>query len=169
MTQAPFEMRTARAADGAAMLALLQQVCAEGDTLPFVERVDASLIDEVWLAAAGCMLALDPSDASVLGMYRLGSNMPGRGAHIASATYLVAANARGKGIGRALVADSLLKATALGFRGMQFNQVVAGNVAAVALYESMGFAVTGRTPGGFRDDRSGFVDTLIMFRPLGAA
>jgi ribosomal protein S18 acetylase RimI-like enzyme len=45
--------------------------------------------------------------------------------------------------------------------------VVASNTAAVALYESMGFAVIGRTPGGFRHDQFGLVDTLIMFRPLG--
>lgn len=162
-----FGLRAARTEDRAAMLSLLQQVSAEGDTLPFIDHIDTDMIDDVWLSATGCMLAIDHADGSLLGMHRFGSNMPGRAAHIASATYVVASAARGRGIGRALVADSLARAAATGFQAMQFNLVVSSNAAAVALYQSLGFAVTGRTPGGFRHDQLGLVDTLIMFRPLG--
>lgn len=165
-TAAGFTLRAAAHADAAAMLHLLRSVSAEGDTLPFDEPFDAAMIEEVWLAAAGCTLAVDQHDGSLLGMHRFGRNMPGRAAHIASATYVVARAARGRGIGRALVADTLARAAAAGFHGMQFNLVVASNTAAIALYESLGFVVTGRTPGGFRHAQTGLVDTLIMFRPL---
>ena len=51
-------------------------------------------------------------------------------------------------------------------RGIQFNAVVATNVYAVALYEDLGFSVTGRIPGGFRHPEHGFVDLLIMYCDL---
>lgn len=43
---------------------------------------------------------------------------------------------------------------------------MATNVYAVALYEDLGFSVTGRVPGGFRHPEHGFVDLLIMYCDL---
>lgn len=49
------------------------------------------------------------------------------GAHVVNAGYMVSENARGKGIGKAMAAFSLVEAKRLGFRGMQFNLVVKTN------------------------------------------
>lgn len=161
---AQVELRQAAAGDAGAMLALLRAVCAEGDALPFTEGIDEQLIASQWLAARGCVLAW--ADGRLLGMYRFGANMPGRGAHVASATFLVSEAARGQGLGRRLVAHCLQAARDAGFEAMQFNQVLATNTAALALYRSMGFRRVGRIPRAFRHARLGPVNAYILYRVL---
>lgn len=158
------ELRAAANGDAAAMLALLRSASSEGDALPFVDGLDAGFVDAQWLRAPGCVVACRGGD--LLGMYRYGANIPGRGAHVCSATYVVAQAARGQGIGRALVVHSLAAARDAGYRAMQFNQVVSTNYAALALYRSLGFAEVGCIPDAFRHDRLGFVPAYVMYRAL---
>jgi len=49
---------------------------------------------------------------------------------------------------------------------MQFNAVVATNLATVRIWRAEGFAVVGRLPGAFRHPREGEVDLLVMYRRL---
>ncbi|AVR97039.1 GNAT family N-acetyltransferase [Pseudoduganella armeniaca] len=158
-------LRTATPMDAPAMLALLRSVTTEGDTLPFHDDVGADFIDGQWLGAAGCVLACQGD--SLLGMYRYGANMPGRGSHVATATFLVAHAARGCGLGRMLLAHCLDTARAAGFCAMQFNQVVATNHAALALYRSVGFRRVGRIPGAFAHPQQGYVAAYVMYLDLG--
>lgn len=158
------ELREATRGDAHAMLALLRAVCAEGDALPFIDGLDLALIDSQWFGAAGCVLAW--RGEGLLGMYRFGPNMPGRGAHIATATFLVRREARGQGLGRTLVAHCLDAARDAGFRAMQLNQVLSSNTAALALYRSLGFRIAGTIPGAFEHLRLGYVDGFIMTRAL---
>ncbi|PQO94039.1 GNAT family N-acetyltransferase [Massilia phosphatilytica] len=158
------EMRPATRDDASAMLGLLQSVCREGSALPFTDGIDAGMIDHIWLQAKGCVLACD--NGEVLGMYRYGPAMPGRGSHIATATFLVSENARGRGVGRVLVGHCLQSARAAGFRAMQFNQVLSSNQPALALYRSMGFVVIGTVPKAFDHIVHGYVDAHIMYREL---
>lgn len=104
--------------------------------------------------------------AGICGMYKLGANYPGRGGHVASATYVVAPAVQGRGIGRAMVDHSLSQARSEGYLAMQFNFVVSTNVPAVGLYEKLGFAVVGMLPGAFRHRDLGFVDAYVMHRHL---
>jgi GNAT superfamily N-acetyltransferase len=146
------------------MLGLLRSVSAEGTALPFIDGIDGDMIDQVWLGARGCVLACDKED--VLGMYRYGPAMPGRGSHIATATFLVGEHARNRGVGRALVEHCVQSARAAGFRAMQFNQVLGCNAPALALYRSQGFAVIGTVPEAFDHIELGYVDAHIMYRAL---
>ena len=157
-------LRPACSSDGPAVLALLRSTTEEGDALPFVDGLDADFIDAQWLRAPGCVVAC--RDDALLGMYRYGPAMPGRGSHICTATYVVAKAARGQGIGRALVTHSLDSAKAAGYRAMQFNQVVSTNRAALLLYRSLGFLEVGCIPEAFRHEQLGFVPAYIMYRPL---
>ncbi|MGV8910333.1 MAG: GNAT family N-acetyltransferase [Propionicimonas sp.] len=99
----------------------------------------------------------------VVGTANMYANRSGPGSHIASASYMLDAAHRGRGIGRALVVDSLRWARGCGFQGMQFNAVAETNVNAVRLYESLGFTVLGTVPGGFRHPLDGDVGLHIMF------
>ena len=103
----------------------------------------AVLADDVDSDDIGC--------GGVLGLYILHPNNVGRCGHIANASYAVAKTARGLRVGRSLVVHSLLRAKACGFRVMQFNAVVASNIAALHLYEKLGFTRLGAIPGGFRN------------------
>ena len=67
-------------------------------------------------------------------------------AHVATASFMVARAARGRGVGRALGEHMLAWATAAGFRAVQFNAVVETNTAAVALWRSLGSRSSAPSP-----------------------
>ena len=158
------ELRAAVTSDVPAMLALLRSTSEEGDALPFLDGLDADFVQGQWLRAQGCVVAC--RGARLLGMYRYGPNMPGRGAHICTATFLVEREARGQGIGRALVVHCLDAAKASGYRAIQFNQVVSTNGAALALYRSLGFTEVGCIPEAFRHEHLGYVPAYVMYSTL---
>ena len=105
-------------------------------------------------------------DGTVAGSYMLRPNQPGLGDHVANAGYIVAPEARGRGLARAMCEHSLTTAREAGFNAMQFNYVVATNTGAIKVWERCGFAVVGRVPKAFRHAALGPVDILIMHRFL---
>jgi L-amino acid N-acyltransferase YncA len=111
------------------------------------------------------MVAVDASGALV-GTYYLRPNSLALGAHVANAGYVVAEQARRRGIGSRLCQHSLQAAQRLGFRAMQFNLVVSTNSAGIRCWQRNGFQVVGTLPGAFRHKRLGYVDALVMFQGL---
>ena len=105
-------------------------------------------------------------DGRVLGTSHVGRNRPGPASHVANASFATHPDARGKGIARALVTHAKDWARDQGFRAMQFNFVVSTNVRAVALWQSLGFAIVGRLPLAFEHPCEGPVDALVMYRAL---
>ncbi len=102
----------------------------------------------------------------VLGTAIVGPNRPGRGSHVATASFMVAPAAQGRGAGRALGKQVLELARDIGYRAMQFNAVVETNRAAVALWRSLGFTILATVPEAFDHARHGLVGLHIMHRPL---
>jgi ribosomal protein S18 acetylase RimI-like enzyme len=158
----------AAAADDDAIWRILEPTFRAGETYPIprdIGRADAlaywrSPGHEVFVARD------DQAGGSIVGTYYLRANNRGGGAHVANCGYMVAAPATGRGVARAMCADSLARAGERGFRAMQFNFVIATNERAVALWQACGFAVVGRLPGVFAHPTRGFVDALVMFRAL---
>ena len=105
-------------------------------------------------------------DGRALGLYILHPNNVGRCGHLCNASYAVASWARGRGVGEALVRDCLSQARALGFGVLQFNAVVATNIAALRLYEKLGFVRLGTIPRGFRLPDGRFADIIPHYRAL---
>jgi ribosomal protein S18 acetylase RimI-like enzyme len=85
---------------------------------------------------------------------------------VANAAFIVAPNAQGHGIGRAMGEHCLKEARRLGFRAMQFNFVVSTNDSAIRLWQRLGFKIVGTLPGAFRHPERGYVDVYVMFRSL---
>jgi ribosomal protein S18 acetylase RimI-like enzyme len=79
---------------------------------------------------------------------------------------MVAPDARGQGIGRAMGEHCVSEARRLGFRAMQYNFVVSTNEAAVRLWQKLGFEIVGNLPGAFHHPEKGYVDVYVMFRSL---
>ena len=102
----------------------------------------------------------------MVGTYYIQPNQLGGGSHVANGGYATAPGASGKGVARAMCADSLDRARAQGYRAMQFNFVVATNERAVALWQSLGFAILARLPAVFDHPVQGLVDAHVMFRTL---
>ena len=102
----------------------------------------------------------------ILGTYYLKANQAGGGDHVANCGYIVHPEATGRGIARRMCEHSLERARARGFRAMQFNFVVSTNGRAIRLWQTLGFETLGRLPLAFRHPVHGYVDALVMFRPL---
>jgi len=102
-------------------------------------------------------------DGDIVGTYYLRANQAGGGRHVCNCGYMTSAAATGRGVARAMCLHSLDYARGQGYRGMQFNFVVSTNTRAVALWQSLGFAVVGRLPQAFRHPSLGFVDALVLF------
>lgn len=156
-------VRAYRPEDLPALAAIWNVVVADGEAFPQLDLLTPETAAEFF--AAQDHTAVAELDGRVVGLYILHPNNIGRCGHIGNASYAVDKTVRGKGVGRALVADSLRKARELGFRRMQFNAVVATNASALHLYESLGFVRLGTIPGGFRmDDR--YEDIVLFYHTL---
>lgn len=110
--------------------------------------------------------AVADEDGKILGLYILHPNNIGRCATIANASYAVGRDARGKGIGKLLVEDSLAKGKAKGFHILQFNAVVKSNIPAIRLYEKLGFESLGIIPECYRKNDGSFEDLMLFFHKL---
>ena len=167
MASTALRFQPATESDWPAIWPIFQQVVTAADTYPYDPATDFAGGREIWLAPPPdrTWLVAD-ADGVLLGTYKTGPNRAGPGSHVATASYMVAAPARGRGVGRAMVVHSIEQARAGGFRGIQFNAVAASNVSAIALYADLGFRVVGAVPGGFRHPQQGFVDLLIMYLDL---
>jgi L-amino acid N-acyltransferase YncA len=108
----------------------------------------------------------DGGDGEVLGSATMGPNRSGPGAHVGTASFMVSSVARGRGVGRALAEHVVTWHREHGYRGIQFNAVVETNVAAVRLWQSLGFRTVGTVPGAFRSPTRGYVGLHVMFLPL---
>jgi L-amino acid N-acyltransferase YncA len=151
-----------------ACLRILNQIIEEGVAFPWDEPFDMRDFDAKYVPDEPVWCAVDERD-EVLGFVHIKRNNDGRCSHVANCGYSVLREARGRGVGRLLVAKSLEVARAMGYRGMQYNAVVSTNTAAIALYRSFGFEIIGTVPGGFRFGTAAsprFVDMHIMYRDL---
>lgn len=102
----------------------------------------------------------------VLGSAKMGPNRPGRGSHIATASFMVDPTQRGKGVGTALGNYAIEWARSRNYRGMQFNAVVETNDAAVYLWQKLGFDVLTTVPNAFEHTDHGFVGLHVMYKNL---
>ena len=162
----PVELRPAEfPADWPALWAIFREVVTDGTTFAADERTTEEEFRRDWSGRGGEQWVA-MAEGGLLGAYTLRPNHPGRGSHVATASYLVDAGSRGLGIGRALGVHSLERAGALGFAAIQFNFVVSTNAAAVRLWKNLGFQVVATLPGAFRHRTAGPVDAYVMWRTL---
>jgi GNAT superfamily N-acetyltransferase len=148
------------------LFAIFTDVVARGDGFPQLPPLTPSQFADIWLAPATLAVGAVVG-GSLAGAYYLRPNLPGRGAHIANAGYVVARERRGRGIGRVLVEDSIERAAGAGFDAIQFNFVFSSNPAR-RLYEELGWVEIGRVPGGV-GGHGGSVgeDAVLYWRAVG--
>ncbi len=157
----PFEER-----DWPAVWPLLHNTFLAGDTYAFPPESTEAEIHRAWVEIPAATFVACSSTGLVLGTYFLKPNQPGLGSHVCNCGYVVAPEARGRGVASAMCEHSQAEALSMGFRAMQFNLVVATNERAVGLWQKLGFSVVGTLPGAFRHQRLGFVNAFVMFKTL---
>jgi L-amino acid N-acyltransferase YncA len=159
------KIRAAAKADRDAIWEIFHEVVAADDTYAIDPHMSREEALAYWFGV-DTQTYVAESAGRVAGTYILRSNQPGGGSHVANAAFMVAPDARGQGIGRAMGEHCLSEARRLRFRGMQFNFVVSTNESAVRLWKDLGFKIAGTLPGAFKHPEKGYVDVYVMFRSL---
>jgi L-amino acid N-acyltransferase YncA len=161
-----FAIRDAREDDWPQIWPIIHDVITEQQTFAYDPAVSEGDARRGWLLTAPARVVIASGDDLILGTSNMYANRPGPGSHVASGSLMVARQARGKGVGRALTTDMISWARRSGFAAIQFNAVVDTNTAAVLLYESLGFVTLGTAPGAFRHPILGPVGLRIMWLDL---
>ena len=160
-------LRPASDEDWPRLWPIWHEVVAAGDTYAYDPDTSFADARALWSSGPpGHETWLAETAGEALGMYHVSPNHDGPGAHVANGSYMVAAAARGTGVGRALVEHSLRHCAEIGFRAIQFNAVAETNTGAIALYERLGFATVGIVPEAFAHPQLGFVGLRVMHRFL---
>jgi len=158
-------IRLAAAADDEAIWRILESAFRAGETYPIPRDITRHDALAYWRSPGHAVFVAEDRD-TIVGTYYLRANNRGGGAHVANCGYVVAPDAMGKGVARAMCSHSIKEARQRGFRAMQFNFVIASNDRAVRLWQSCGFEIAGRLPEAFEHPGLGPVDAYVMVRKL---
>lgn len=157
------EIREFREGDWADVWPLVREVIAEQDTYALDRSMTAGQARDFWVERPPGLTVVAIEAGRVLGTAKMGPNRPGPGSHVSTASFIVAAAARGKGVGGAMCRFALDWARKGGYAGMQFNAVVESNVWAVELYQRLGFVIVGTVPGAFEHPDLGRIGLHVMY------
>lgn len=142
------------------------EVVREGNAFPQTDPMTEDEALDFFLSQTLTGTAEIAETGEIVGLYILHPNNVGRCGHISNASYAVKGSQRGCGIGRALVCDCIKTAPAYGYKILQFNAVVATNIAALSLYKSLGFIQLGVIPKGFKLPNGDFEDIIPHYITL---
>lgn len=159
-------IRPATDADWPRIWPFFEATVRAGETYAFPEDLTLETGRGWWMESPpGATVVLEEGDA-ILGSAKMGPNRPGRGDHVGTASFMVAPEARDRGVGRRLGEHVVQWHRDQGYRGIQFNAVVETNTAAVRLWRALGFDVVGTVPGAFRSREHGYVGLHVMYLSL---
>ncbi len=163
MSAQPVTIRAIEDADWPNVYAIFRDIIAEGETYVYTHTLRPDVAKALWIVGPPGETVVALVDGVILGAATFGPNRPGRGAHVSTASFIVASEARGQGIGRALCEFAISRMKERGFAGMQFNAVVSTNSNAIALYLTLGFVTIGTVPGAFDSASQGRVGLDVMY------
>ncbi|WAC58386.1 GNAT family N-acetyltransferase [Brevundimonas sp. SL130] len=145
---------------------IIEGVTRAGDSYAYPLDMSETVARALWTPPppGGVLVAVE--DGRVIGAAKIVPNRPGNGAHVANGSFMVAPQARGRGVARRLGEAALDFARDAGFRSMQFNAVVETNTIAVALWKSLGFEILATVPEAFDHPAHGLVGLHLMYRRL---
>lgn len=145
---------------------IFQQVVGARDTFVYDPDWSSDEARNVWVEPPPGRAVVACDGDQILGTAKMGPNRPGPGSHVATASFMVARDARGRGVGRALGEHVIAWARESGYAAMQFNAVVESNLAAVRLWQALGFQIVGTIPEAFEHAQLGRVGLHVMYLRL---
>lgn len=158
-------IREATKLDFESIWPIIEEVVRAGDTYAYpIDSTKAQALN-FWIEAP-CRTYVVEDGNDILATYFIKTNQSGPGNHVCNCGYMVASNARGRGLASRMCVHSQRVAIELGYKAMQFNFVACSNVGAVRLWNKLGFETVGRLPKAFDHPREGYVDALIMYKWL---
>lgn len=159
-------IRVATDADWPAIWPIWRDTVHAGETYAYPPDATSEQARGWWMEPEPGQTVVLIEDDELLGTAKMGPNRPGRGAHVGTASFMVAPSARGRGVGRRLAEHMIDWHRRNGYAGIQFNAVVETNTAAVRLWRQLGFGIVGTVPGAFDSATHGRVGMHVMFLPL---
>jgi L-amino acid N-acyltransferase YncA len=160
------EIRPVHDGDWDAVFEIFRATVAEGDTYAYPENLTSDAARALWIEGPPGETVVALRDGVIVGTAKFGPNRPARGSHVATASFMVDAQRRASGVGRALCEYVIARARREGYAAMQFNVVVATNVHAIELYRRLGFVTIGTVPEAFEHATPGRVGLEIMYLRL---
>jgi L-amino acid N-acyltransferase YncA len=160
------EVRTATEQDWPRIYPFYAAIVSEGRTYAFPEGLTLEEARPWWMERPPGQTVVAVDGDTILGSAKMGPNRPGRGAHVATASFMVDPAHQGRGVGRLLGEYMIDWARSSGYRGIQFNAVVETNTAAVHLWQSLGFELLATAPQAFNEASAGLVGLHMMFLRL---
>ncbi len=160
------QIRKAEASDWDAIWPFFESIVKAGDTYAYDPDTGYEQGRDIWLSSPRLTFVAE-EEGEILGSYYIKTNQAGPGSHVCNCGYMVAAQARGRGLATRLCEHSQQIAIELGYRAMQFNFVATSNKSAVRLWDKLGFESVGRLPKAFQLPDGHFVDALVMYKWLG--
>lgn len=152
--------------DWPAVYPIFAAVVAEGRTYAYPEGLSPDQAEQLWIEPPPGQTVVALQDDTVVGTAKMGPNRPGRGEHVATASFMVSGAHRGRGIGHGLADYVIAWARDAGYRSIQFNAVVETNTSAVRLWRSLGFEIIGTVPEAFDHPEHGLVGLHVMWLRL---
>lgn len=160
-------IREATPADAPALVAHLRELAAEpGINIPLAVDEVASVDDEKARLAAcesnsRALVLVAEHDGRLIGELTIRAISPRRAvAHVATLGMSVRADARGQGVGKALLAEAIDWAKDADLTRIELY-VYARNEPAIALYKNAGFVEEGRRRGFIKEGEA-YLDDLVM-------
>lgn len=162
-------IRRAEDDDWPAIYPFFREIVAAGHSYAYPENLSLEQARGLWMESPPGRTVVAVDGSTVLGSAKMGPNRPGRGAHVATGSFMVDPRHSGRGVGRALGEDLIDWARAAGYRSIQFNAVVETNQVAVRLWRSLGFEVLATVPEAFDHPDHGLVGLHVMYLKLPAS
>jgi GNAT superfamily N-acetyltransferase len=159
-------IRVAHDDDWPSIYPIFSAIVAAGESYAYPANLSLDDARVLWMESAPSRVFVAVEEGRILGSAKAGPNRPGRGAHVATASFMVDPNSQGRGVGRELGLHVIEWARAEGYSAMQFNAVVESNVSAVQLWRSLGFDVLTTVPEAFDSAEHGLVGLHIMYLRL---
>ena len=157
------EIRPFAEADWPLVWPIVRDVVRAADTFVYDPAMSEAEARAIWILPPPGRTVVAAEGTRILGTAKMGRNKEGPGSHVATASFMVATEARGRGVATALCRHALGWAKERGFAGMQFNSVAESNRTAIELYQRLGFRIVGTVPGAFAHPTQGRVGLHIMY------
>ncbi|NKQ40453.1 MAG: GNAT family N-acetyltransferase [Sulfurovum sp.] len=144
---------------------IFAEIVSKGDTYPYCKDTTKDEAYRIWMETPHKTFVAK-ANKQIIGTYYIKPNQSDRGSHVCNCGYMVASDARGRGVATSMCIHSQETALKLGYRAMQFNLVVSSNQRAIELWNSLGFDAIGRLPSAFDHPLLGYIDALVMYKWL---
>ncbi|MBT2748705.1 MULTISPECIES: GNAT family N-acetyltransferase [unclassified Lysobacter] len=166
ITERELVVRDAHASDWLSIWPIWNAVVACGETHPYARNSTQEDAFALWFKPARSAVYIAEQSGRVVAAMQTKPMRYGNGDHIANFDLMVSPEHRCRGVGRALSMHVIDATRRTGYNAMEAFAVVESNVAAVRLWQSLGFQIVATVPNAFRHPTRGTVAVYHMHMQL---